>query len=108
MLTSTAGTIVLVGLDGEVLEEIADDGAFLFGPVWSPDGEWIAFSRATDGPFADVYVSRPDGGEVTQLTDTEANEIVVEWGRRGELTARPRVRRPPRRQGWPRPPQPWT
>jgi Tol biopolymer transport system component len=40
MLTSADGVIVTLGLDGEVLQRVAEDGAYLFGPVWSPDGNW--------------------------------------------------------------------
>jgi Tol biopolymer transport system component len=80
ILTSARGTILVVGLDGEVVSEIVEDGAFLFGPVWSPDGDLIAFSRTTSGFRADIFISRPDGDERAQITETPDNEIVVEWG----------------------------
>jgi Tol biopolymer transport system component len=78
VLTSAAGSIVILGLDGVVTERVT--GGYLFGPDWSPDGEWIAFSRAADGPFADIYISRPDGGDQRQVTDTADNEITLDWG----------------------------
>lgn len=81
MLTSAGGSIVVVDLNGEVQERVAEAGAFLFGPVWSPDGRWIAFSRTTTGSFrADIFISRPDGTDRRQVTETSANEITVEWG----------------------------
>ncbi len=80
VLTSADGEIMLVGLDGTVVETIAEPGAYLFGPVWSPDGEWIAFSRGMGGPVADVFTSKVDGSGRAQVTDTAANEIRVEWG----------------------------
>lgn len=80
LLTSAAGQIKLIDLDGNVLETIADAGAFLFGAVWSPDGEWIAYSSSSGGFIADIIISRPDGSERWQVTHTPANEIVVEWG----------------------------
>jgi Tol biopolymer transport system component len=79
VLTS-AGGIVIVDLDGDVVQRVGEPGANLFGPVWSPDGKWIAFSRGTTGPFADIFISRPDGTDRRQITSTAANEIVVEWG----------------------------
>ncbi len=80
VLTSDAGRVVILDLKGAVLQRNAEPGAFLFGPVWSPDGKWIAYSRATTGPQADIFVSRPDGRDAQQVTSTTANEINVEWG----------------------------
>ena len=80
VLTSDRGRIVIMDLNGEVLERVAEPGAFLFGPVWSPDGKWIAYSQATTGPHADIFISRPDGRDARQVTSTAANEITVEWG----------------------------
>ena len=81
VLTSADGRILAIGLDGEILQELADpDGAYLFGPVWSPDGAAIAFSGATGGPFADIFISLPDGADRRQVTSTPANEINVHWG----------------------------
>jgi Tol biopolymer transport system component len=80
ILTSGHGRLLVLNTAGEVVTEIAERGAYLFGAVWSPDGSRIAYSRATSGPFADVYTSLPDGSDRTQVTDTPANEIRVEWG----------------------------
>ena len=51
--------------------------------AWSPDGEWLAFTSARGGfkdeaalhpgnaqQYGDIYVMRPDGSHVRQLTDT--------------------------------------
>jgi Tol biopolymer transport system component len=80
ILTSSGGSIVVIDLDGVVQEHVVEEGAFLFGPVWSPDGMWIAYSRGTTGPLADIFISRPNGSDRHQVTDTEANEITVDWG----------------------------
>jgi Tol biopolymer transport system component len=71
---------MILDLDGKVLQTITDPGAVLFGPVWSPDGTRIAFSRGIGGAFADIFTSLPDGTDRQQVTRTPANEINVDWG----------------------------
>lgn len=51
------------------------DGGFDFGPVWSPDGKFIAYTGAND----DVFVVASDGGAPRQLTSTPARDVVREW-----------------------------
>jgi dipeptidyl aminopeptidase/acylaminoacyl peptidase len=81
ILTSSAGALLVLAADGTVVSNIVESGFFLFGPVWSPDGTRIAFSRTTPGVFqADVYTSLPDGTDRRQVTATDDNEIRVEWG----------------------------
>jgi TolB protein len=80
VLTSDGSSIVIIDLNGDVLQRFTESGVSLFGPVWSPDGKWIAYSRATTGPHADIFTSRPDGTDAQQVTSTAANEITVEWG----------------------------
>ena len=81
VLTSDGrSSIVTIDLTGKVLQRFTESGAALFGPVWSPDGNWIAYSRATTGPHADIFTSRPNGTDAQQVTSTAANEITVDWG----------------------------
>ena len=81
VLTSTNGSLLVIGLDGQVVQRISIDGHFAFGPVWSPDGTRIAFSMTTPGVYAsDIYTSLPDGTDLQQVTNTADNEINVEWG----------------------------
>lgn len=80
ILTSVDYRIVILDLDGKVVQAVAEPGALLFGPVWSPDGTRIAFSRGIGGPFADLFTSLPDGTDRQQVTRTPANEIGVDWG----------------------------
>lgn len=79
--TSVGGHLVILGMDGSVRNTVEDAGHYLFGPSWSPDGDWVAYSSALDGPHSDIYISHPDGTDRHQITDTPDNEIVVEWGR---------------------------
>jgi WD40 repeat protein len=80
VLTSAGGELVFLDLDGNVLRSIEESGGYLFGAVWSPDGEWIAYSRTAPGVFrADIFISRADGSDPWRVTTTPANEITVEW-----------------------------
>ena len=47
------------------------------GPAWSPDGKWIAFATARGGH--DLYVVRPDGSGLRQITRTKAKEEDPAW-----------------------------
>jgi len=72
--------IVILDTDGAESHRIEESGRCVFGPAWSPDGAWIAYSSAADGPFADIVVSRPDGTERTATSTTPENEIGLDWG----------------------------
>ena len=52
-------------------------------PRWSPDGNLILFSSERDGDF-DIYVVRPDGWELQNLTDNEFAEIWAAWSPDGK------------------------
>lgn len=47
-------------------------------PTWSPDGQWIAFHSDRDGDF-DIYIVRPDGSDLRQLTDNDDNDMEPSW-----------------------------
>jgi Tol biopolymer transport system component len=74
----TSGTrIRVMNPDGSDALEITHGSTFDVEPVWSPDGNWIAFTRApsyaqshADPPITptDVYLARPDGSEERQVT----------------------------------------
>jgi WD40 repeat protein len=78
--TAARGRIIVLGLDGTTRSAIEHDGRFLFGPSWSPDGDYLAYSGTSGGFFSDIFISRPDGSDLRQVTTTEDNEITVEWG----------------------------
>jgi Tol biopolymer transport system component len=78
--TSSGGVIEVIDATGSVVSSIAVSGSFAFGPAWSPDGEWLVFSSTSSGFMADLFVSRPDGSELYQVTRTSHNEIAGDWG----------------------------
>jgi hypothetical protein len=52
-----------------------------YDPFWSPDGEWIVFSRAYayDSSIVDIYAIRPDGSETRQLTTNGSAGRLAGW-----------------------------
>ncbi len=57
-------------------------------PVWSPDGEWLAFKILNDG----LYIARKDGSEQQELVDygkpgAHANPGQPSWSPDGEWLA---------------------
>lgn len=47
-------------------------------PVWSSDGQWLAFHSNRYGRY-DIYVARPDGSEEIRLTDNKWNNYQPSW-----------------------------
>ena len=43
---------------------VSDD----FGPAWSPDGKWIAWSIGTFPPSNELWIMKSDGTEAHKLT----------------------------------------
>ena len=58
--TSGQQIYVLDRQTGKVKRISIQDRARYATPVWSPDGQWIAFTRIKDGEFA-IGIMRPDG-----------------------------------------------
>lgn len=49
-------------------------------PDWSPDGQWIAFGSIAQGePNFNLYVMRPDGSDVRQITTDPPKEANPVW-----------------------------
>jgi WD40 repeat protein len=52
-----------------------------FNPVWSPDGQKIAFGRNQDDGQRDLYTVNADGSGLFQVTNTpDINEFNGDWG----------------------------
>ena len=61
-------------------------------PAWSPDGEWIVFTRSEDDGHtitsSDLYAVRPDGSGLTRLTETpDRLEMNPAWSPDGSQIA---------------------
>jgi TolB protein len=88
--------------DGSGIQQLTDDGINAHS-VWSPDGEWVAFSSGRMGfkdeislfdrlpqPYGEIFAMRADGSDVRQLTDNKWEEATIAWapepGNTGKIT----------------------
>jgi hypothetical protein len=81
VLESGRTSIWTVGIKGRAPTRITDPAYAASEPTWSPDGEWIAFTadvERVDGIIQvdrELFVARPDGSELRQLTGTEVTGV---------------------------------
>ena len=77
--------------DGTDLVQVSGGAFAVTAPCYSPDGRWIAFvtnrSSASTQPLRDdtqnLFAIRPDGSDLTQLTDGNATNGRPDWGADG-------------------------
>jgi len=75
-----APELYLVDADGSSERRLTETSAVESFAGWTPDGEWILFSRIRDEEDDyDVYAVRADGSCEVQVTDTEAWEWSASW-----------------------------
>ena len=69
-------------MDDNSPTSITQDGAEKNSPVWSPNGQQIAFAANVNDNW-DVYVVNVNDGNVTRLTDAPAKDwlpkLVARW-----------------------------
>src|SRR6185436_10700867 len=63
-------------VDGGYPELIASLDEGIQVAQWSPDGEWIAFAG---GVRTQIYVVRPDGSELRQVTTSTGRSVMTGW-----------------------------
>jgi dipeptidyl aminopeptidase/acylaminoacyl peptidase len=51
---------------------------------WSPDGRYLAFIAAKDGPSADLYVYDMQTDQVSRLTDGPNQAVLMDWSLDGK------------------------
>ncbi len=64
-----SGILYVINADGTGLRNLVDTCGAGEGPVFSPNGEYLAFSSACDSATG-IFIIRPDGTGLQQLTDT--------------------------------------
>jgi tricorn protease len=78
-----AGDLWLVGRDGGAATRLTTGVGTETAPIFSPDGQWIAFTGEYDGNV-DVYVIPATGGEPRRLTYHPGGDGVAGWTRDGK------------------------
>src|SRR5579863_1581598 len=58
--------IMIAGADGKNERVLAPHGEIEYSPSYSPDGQWVVFTRERGG-LADIYRIHPDGTGLERL-----------------------------------------
>jgi len=70
----------LLATDGKSQRQLTSSGGKNTGPVWSPNGQSIAFvSKRGNDESAQVYVITPTGGEARRLTHMPMAPAALKW-----------------------------
>jgi Tol biopolymer transport system component len=70
--------IFSMSADGSNLSRVTDNNFWDLYPVWSPDGNSIAFLSKREGDL-DIYVINDDGSNVKKLYDSGDNDADIDW-----------------------------
>lgn len=81
---SWAREVFLMNADGSNQHRISPAGGNSQGPVFSPDGEWVAFTayfdHFNDIHGCEIYIMRTDGSDLRRLTDNDYCDYQPRWG----------------------------
>ena len=84
---SPGSRVCTMAVDGsEVATLISEPAVMKVEPVWSPDGQRVAFRSIRDGN-SDVHVVSLEDGSEQRLTDFDGIDIEPEWSPDGEWIA---------------------
>ena len=68
------GDVYVVDTEGGQARQLTTNSSYDFNPIWSNDGEYIAFATDRNANF-DIYVVSADGGVAKRVTTNSASEI---------------------------------
>ena len=76
--------IWVMNADGSNQRRITQGLDKCWGPQWSPDGSKILFYSGADGSAGNIYVVKPDGTGLVQLTKS-GKDRVPQWSPDGKM-----------------------
>jgi Tol biopolymer transport system component len=79
--------IYVIGADGSSIWRVIDDPAGDGYPVWSPDGNFMAFVSTRNNDTLDLFVANADGSDAHQITNNEDTEWLLSWSPDGTQIA---------------------
>ena len=77
------GDIYVVNANGGKAQQLTTTSTYETAPVWSPDGQKIAFATDRNGNF-DVYVVSAEGGVPQRITTNSASELPLAFSPDGK------------------------
>ena len=78
LVMALQGTIWLLPADGGKAQSLTDEMGDCQEPVWSPDGEQIAFHSYRDGNYH-IWTIRKDGSDLKQITSGISDNREPDW-----------------------------
>jgi TolB protein len=70
--------IFLINVDAETATQLTNGGNNV-ASSFSPDGQWIAFNSLRNNDQADIFIMRPDGSDVRQVTTDPEPDWQPQW-----------------------------
>lgn len=89
LLNRSDGTLHKLDLGSGNVEPVPVSTESVFDAQWSPDGEWIAYSRVSTGTpdNNNLWRVRVDGSDLEKLTNQPELQILPAWGPDGTMLA---------------------
>ncbi|MBC7815011.1 MAG: PD40 domain-containing protein [Burkholderiales bacterium] len=77
------GDVMLLDMGRELRQNLTQERSMDGAPLWSPDGERIAFTSTRDGSYA-IYTMKHNGSDVRILTTNDGVNVPLYWTQDGQ------------------------